>query len=384
MWWFCLILGFLVVPACKQKTDTKGFPENLKKDNILEGFSFSTDTLMVDTGEDLINFGIPFLGSQSPNARFYYILNYQSLELQKIDLDSLKLIDTFRFEKDGPNGPGFTFSFQPLSGENFFFPSFQRPCIIFKSGEKTRSWNLNPNEIVDGIPVEPGSVTNRVVFNPYLDQLYSLPTNYETREYYLAILDSAGEKKEMLELPEFLKANQFTIRTGEGEGGGLKIEFPFLQHLNDKVLVSCSVGNGIYIFDLTKDSLSYREFPLKLVPLGKEGVVRNRVHSNEEFEEEIKKLATQISYWSFIWDQHSQRYFRFASRVGTHRTEYKEVKMEIFLMVFSKDLELLGETKLEGLPKVPLGSFFKDGKLWNYVNVEDDLGFAVMDFNFAK
>ena len=53
-------------------------------------------------------------------------------------------------------------------------------------------------------------------------------------------------------------------------------------------------------------------------------------------------------------------------------------------MVFSKDLELLGETKVEGLPKVPLGAFFKDGRLWNYVNVEDELGFVVMDFNFEK
>jgi hypothetical protein len=26
--------------------------------------------------------------------------------------------------------------------------------------------------------------------------------------------------------------------------------------------------------------------------------------------------------------------------------------------------------------------FFKDGKLWSYVNVEDELGFAVMEFKF--
>lgn len=51
-------------------------------------------------------------------------------------------------------------------------------------------------------------------------------------------------------------------------------------------------------------------------------------------------------------------------------------------MVFSQDLEFLGETKIEGLPSVPRDSFFKDGKLWSHVNVGDELGFAVMDFKF--
>src|SRR5690606_25781860 len=186
--------------------------------------------------------------------------------------------------------------------------------------------------------------------------------------------------------PEFGKANQFIIRLvgGErgGEGGGFKIEISFLQHFNDQVLISCTVGNGIYIFYTNSDSLFYRDFPLELVPLEKEGKVKSHAHSQEEYEDELKKLETQISYWNFIWDENSQRYYRFASRVLSPQTELKPSELEVFLMVFSKDLELLGETKIEGLPVVPPVSFFKDGKLWSYVNVDDELGFAVMDFKF--
>gem|GEM_PF-6521933 len=134
----------------------------------------------------------------------------------------------------------------------------------------------------------------------------------------------------------------------------MKIELPFLQHLNDQVIISFTVGNGIYIYDPYMDSLFYREFPLELVPLEKEGEVKNRIHSKEEFEEELKKLATQISYWSFVWDENSQRYFRFASRVLSHPTEFKPSVLEIFLVIFSQDLEFLGETKIEGLPSVPV------------------------------
>jgi hypothetical protein len=146
---FFLILSLVVAFSCKEKRDSIDDFATNQKDKFLEGFSFSIDTLMVDTGEDFINFGIPFIAAQSPDSKFYYILNYKTVHLQKIDLDSLKLIDTFRFEKDGPNSPGFTITFQPISEESFFFPNFQKPTIIHKSGEKTRAWSLNPNDIVD-------------------------------------------------------------------------------------------------------------------------------------------------------------------------------------------------------------------------------------------
>ena len=35
-----------------------------------------------------------------------------------------------------------------------------------------------------------------------------------------------------------------------------------------------------------------------------------------------------------------------------------------------------------GANQVPASYFWKDGKPWSYVNVEDELGFAVMDLKF--
>ena len=39
-------------------------------------------------------------------------------------------------------------------------------------------------------------------------------------------------------------------------------------------------------------------------------------------------------------------------------------------------------TKIENLKAEPRSYFWKDGKLYSYVNVEDELGFAVFTFNF--
>ncbi|WP_439482774.1 DUF4221 family protein [Cyclobacterium plantarum] len=376
------IFLFFTLAFCQRKKASELASAAVQKSNLLENFTFSMDTLMVDTGDQLINFGIPFIGAVSPNGLYYHILDYKTLEFQRIHLDSLKLIDTYSLEKDGPDSPGFTFTFQPLGEGLFFFPAFGKPSIIQKSGIKVRSWNLNQEKIIEGFPVESATVNNRIVFDANLDQLYSLPFNYETRDYYLAVLDSTGERKVMVPLPEFQKAHLFTIRTGGPEGGGLKIELPFLQHFNDRVLISCRVGNGIYVYESRSDSLFYRRFPLKLVPPEKTGEVKNQVHSQQEFERELEKLSTQISYWNFIRDEKSGRYFRFATRVLSPETESTAAKLEIFLMAYSDDLELIGETKIKGLSTLPKGGFFKDGKLWSHVNVADELGFAVMDLKF--
>ena len=54
----------------------------------------------------------------------------------------------------------------------------------------------------------------------------------------------------------------------------------------------------------------------------------------------------------------------------------------VFLFAYDQDLNLVGEVQMEELNSQPSWPFFKDGKLWSYVNVNDELGFAVMDFNF--
>jgi hypothetical protein len=182
----------------------------------------------------------------------------------------------------------------------------------------------------------------------------------------------------MVELTEFKRANKYLIRSDAEQKG----EFLHLQQFNELVFISCTVGNGTYIYDPSLDSLFYKEFPHELVPLEKTGEVKNKVGSRAEFEEELKKLSHKISYWSFLWDEKSQRYFRFASKAIEFNEKGWAKEFEIFLMAYSKDFELIGETQFQGLSKIPSGLFFKDGKLWSYVNVEDELGFAVFTFDF--
>ena len=361
--------------ACDEKPKSEEVSVLEEPKNILENMTYSVDTVMVDTGDEILDFSFGFSTSPTPDRHFFYF--YNNLKLQKIDLDHLNLIDSFSLEKDGPNSPGHTFSFYALSDGGFFFPTLHRPSIISDQGLKIKTWNLDQDKLVEGFPVEPFSLGNRVILDSKHLNLYSLPMNFETRDHYFAVIDSLENRKKIVELTEFKWANKYLVRSDSEQKG----EFLHLQQFDELVLISCTVGNGTYIYNPSLDSLLYREFPHELVPLEKTGEVKNKVGSRAEFEEELKKLSQKISYWSFIWDEKSQRYFRFASRAIGFDQEGWAKDYEIFFMAYSKDLELIGETRLEGLSKTPFG-FFKDGKLYSQVNVEDELGFAVFTFDF--
>ena len=372
------ISAITLLSSCGEKPKSELVATTEEPKNILENFSYSVDTVLVDTGDDFINFAWPFISSPSPNGHYFYVLDLKNEKLQKIDLDLLKLTDTFTIYKDGPNSPGAILGVTAHHDDQFFFSQLHRLSLINKEGDKTRSWILEGDKIVEGYPADPGSVSNRIILDKNFSRLYSLPLNYETRDTYFAVLDSAGAKIMLEELTEFQKANKFRIQS-DSEGKG---EFLHLQQFNDLVLISCSVGNGTYIYNPNLDSLFYREFPHEIVPLEKTGEVKNKVGGRAEFEEELKNLSQKINYWSFLWDEKSQRYFRYASRAIRFDEDGWAKEFEVFLMAYSKDLELIGETQFHGLTKVPYGLFFKDGKLYSYVNIDDELGFAVFTFDY--
>ncbi|PZX47007.1 DUF4221 family protein [Algoriphagus chordae] len=369
------ISALALLSACTEKPKAEVVSNIEEPKNILENMTYTVDTVLVDSGNEILDFSFGYNTSSSPDGRFFYF--YKNLKIQKIDLDQLTLTNSFSLEKDGPNSPGHTFSFYALSDGSFFFPTLHRPSIISDQGLKIKSWNLDKEALSEGFPIEPFSLGNRVILDPKRLNLYSLPMNIEARDFYFAVIDSLEKRKKLVELTEFKRANKYLVRSDSEQKG----EFVHLKQFKDLVIISCTVGNGTYIYNPSLDSLYYREFPHELVPLEKTGEVKNKVGSRAEFEEELKKLNHKISYWSFIWDEQSQRYFRFASRAIRFDEEGWAKEYEIFLMAYSKDLELIGESRLEGLSKTPFG-FFKDGKLWSQVNVEDELGFAEFTFNF--
>ena len=96
----------------------------------------------------------------------------------------------------------------------------------------------------------------------------------------------------------------------------------------------------------------------------------------------MEKASSQIGFEKLLWDDSSKRFFRFGRKLLPKENDEDPTKAELYLFAYDADLKLIGEKFLEDVDQIPSSPFFKDGKLYSYVNVEDELGFAVFTFNF--
>ena len=148
--------------------------------------------------------------------------------------------------------------------------------------------------------------------------------------------------------------------------------------LKNKLIISSYNFNETFLYDLTTDSLTHKVFNSKLTPNAKKVSERTTGNSVEEMMEIGEVAQKQVEFGNFLNDDQSDKVFRFTTdldrMIGDSAT-FKNV-----ITIFDSDLNQLHEETVNF--NKPNFSFFKDGKLWSYVNVEDELGFAVFTFNF--
>jgi hypothetical protein len=213
--------------------------------------------------------------------------------------------------------------------------------------------------------------------------VYSLPKDPDLEKVSLAILDWSTGKTQWVPLPEFGFLTRFHLVFKEGiqssEANTAKLK---LKIEKDRVLIYSQGTASFYVYDYQTEKLRFISPQHELVANQQEPPGRRTFTTLAQFEETYFKLLSQVSYWDLVYDDKRKVYFRFAGipkpgfDFGTWTTG------DVFLFAYDLDFKLIGETQLDQLFEVPEYPFFKDGKLWSYVNVEDELGFAVMDFKF--
>ncbi len=354
--------------------------------NILENLTFSVDTLVVDPGENIIDLSHgPMSSSVSLDEKKYFHYDYKKTTINEIDLQNLELTDTYQFSKEGPNSIGFNPpTIQPLSDDRFLFVSSSINVGIYKmNGEKEKSLKFNFREI-EGLDIDEESlITYKAHISHDEKYLFALTSPYKTSsDIRLIIIDPETKTGKSISMPNMVSTLRFKVNLQqEKHYMGVK-ENIFLKILNDKLFITSSANSDTYVYDYQKDSLRLYEFPHQLVAPRKSAEVKNEVEDENEFYAEWAKFKYQIGFEKFLWDNQRQKYFRIGRRAIPNEDKELEDRYDVYLFTYDSNLNLLGETQLEDLNRLPQKPFFKDGKLYSYVNVEDELGFAVFTFDF--
>lgn len=374
-----LIILALIVFSCGSNDS-----EDSASSNILEKLTYAVDTVLINSGQELVDLsGDLRLADLSEDHRMLYLLGQKTKILYVFDLEEKKLIETIPFEKEGPNGLGeYPSSLQLLEGERFVISDYRSSYLFDKAAMRIGEFKIAKDSIEGLETKDEMSLLHHVTLSPDERQLFSLPGNFFEGTRDLLVYDLSKSTGKQIDIPAMDLAGTFRVVLQTKDMMMVSIEDINFSWANGRLFIYSNSTSDLYSYDYQEDSLRLHTFPHSLVETKKTGSVQNTVESQEAFQAEMEKISTQITFGEMIWDSASERYFRFGRIFVPKPDLERKGDDKVYLFAYDKELNLIGEAYLEELKKQPNRSFFKDGKLWSYVNVEDELGFAVMDFKF--
>ncbi|MDE0561126.1 DUF4221 family protein [Algoriphagus sp. NF] len=375
-----VLLLFLFSLGCGSKSS-----ENAGADNILEKLTYSVDTVVIDPGDHLINLQFALLKSDiSEDKKYLFHLHPSNQVLSVVDLNALKIEKQVQFEKEGPNAmPEFAISIQHLASDNFLFLGMQNSGVFDLSTKKVKEIHRDSIRL-EGVSTEKTySYFYQLKAKTKENLLFSIPYDVESSRYSLAIFDMDSLKGKVIGLPEYGFLSQFELILREGRSySAANTASVMLSTFPEEVIIHSQGTSSIYRYDVERDSLEFKAYNHTLVPNQKTVPVSRELKSKKEFDEVVNSTSGQISFGDILWDEARGFFFRFASIRKPLSTPESPVRNDVFLFAYDKEFNLVGELEMKELDFQPSWPFFKDGKLWSYVNVDDELGFAVMDFKF--
>jgi len=346
--------------------------------NRFSDMAFSLDTVIIDPGDEII-----FLKYQlsnvdiSKDGKYLFNFNEHDHTVEKINLDELRLEEKIPFEKEGPNGTGPSGGSIRVHNENQITITGVAHTSLFSLDGKKLATIFYENFSFG----EPGTKGGELLkAHPELDtdanRLYVLIYSYDDGSYALGILNLEEFEVAKLKLKSFEEVSNFEINY---ISGGIEIIEPpqvNLEMFGTKVILSTSITNTLAWYDTEVDSLLIRSYNSQLTANKKEKEYKKEHETFEELEAEKRRFRQEINFLRPFWDDKSQHFHRFSYQELPTSLAGVEIKANVYLTVLDADLNQIGETLVPQLTKRPAKHFAKDGKIWIYENMDDEMGFV--------
>ncbi|MCS4435472.1 DUF4221 domain-containing protein [Aquiflexum gelatinilyticum] len=380
-----ILLAFSILILFSCATSVKENVEDYSK------ITLTMDTVVVDSGDDIINlkYGI-WTNTLSEDNKFLYLWNTGESTMDKINLEALRLEKKIPFEREGPNGVGDYVSWMSFLHENeVLLAGFGTLLNFDMEGKKIRDLDLGKVtfgkvnlEAGDGfdrnpIPLEKGDVIYGYLGNGIKGTWTFVKANF--KENKLTRIELPG----INELPDYR-----ILLEGDNINSSASPE-KFLKKAGNRIIISSSAYSTLYVLNLNDDSVYQANYTPTLSPKQKKGGYPEKVESVERFREVMAEIDTEINFQAPVWDEQNRRFYRFSFETlpkdiykgPLFLSAHQRPISKVYLSILDENLNLLGETLLN-IKQVPNTVFVRDGQIWSYVNVEDELGFVRMTINY--
>jgi len=369
-----VVLSILMLMACESS-----------KEDIATDYNriyFYLDTVMVDPGQEILflrgGIGISDL---SEDKRYLFNFNMDDHTIEKINLDDLVLEEKFQFEKEGPNGTGQFLSSMQLYNDQVFLSGYNSLGLFTLSGEKSKNYPLKGIKFQGDSLKADESFSWKMILDKEGKYLYGTIGSYAGKNYSFGKVDVDKKILKKFPIKSFDKMADYYFLLQS-----MMLIMPDMDFSESegKLIFSNSVTSELSWFDLKQDSLYSKTYQSKLTADSKKGKYKNEVETSEELEEEEKAMRQEINFMIPFWDEVNQRYYRFSYEeldIEVDLEKGEKTKSKVYLTILDNDLNFLGESSVPLLNHKPEKHFAKDGKIWMFVNVEDEMGFVRLSFN---
>ncbi|MGY6523486.1 MAG: DUF4221 family protein [Mongoliitalea sp.] len=344
--------------------------------------NYSIDTVLIDSKNEILFLQRDLYTSDySEYDGMLYNLNDRTNQIEQINLDNLTLEKTVPFEKEGPNGTGFWTSDLQAISKNAIFLGGERSGIYNLQGELLHRFDWN------AVPKEKGGILDeeRVFYqvaNPNFPQeVFAIVVYDFANSVTLRQLDSSSETIKSYNIDP--QENYKTYTLGDLSNYNKWDPRIYLKSIEDHIIVSHEYSNDFYIVFPAKDSVVSTHYNSPLLPSKVSPTTEgDLINSLEDRKNALRNYRNQITYGPIVFDKTNERYVRLAASIqygDQERERYilPEIKNSmLYLSIFDENFNHLLDQEIPEIAKTGIPKYFmREGALWMYVNIEDELGF---------
>jgi hypothetical protein len=290
-----------------------------------------------------------------------------------------------QYEKEGPNGIGDYPQLSMLPNQDLLVLNYRFHKIFDENGLLVRDLELAEiaEEYLAGTDYYPRTLYQDEN-NP--DRFLGLITHWESNTEIILDFDLKNRSFKKVDLPDWDKNSERYVKIlyegsdAGGYGAGVNI-----LYVNGELLVSSNAFNEVQVYDSERDTVYLKKWDTPLLGYMKEYIPPKTVEYTAGGIKDVeRKIGEEISYGSFFWDEKNQRFFRFSDRKQfsdelTEYDTYVSTGAEVYLSIFDKKFNLFAEAQIPELTKSPNVHFAKDGSIWIFENIDDEMAFVVVE-----
>jgi hypothetical protein len=214
---------------------------------------------------------------------------------------------------------------------------------------------------------------DRVILDPDANRLYGLIQGYDNTTFELGVFYLNEFEMSRMELISFEKTPDYSFMYYLGKGSIINEPIQVgIEKFGTKIILSNEVTNSLMWYDSERDTLFMKSYDSQLTADHKEKKYKREHETPEQFEAEYARYREEINFMAPFWDKESQCFYRFSF-------EEKGDKTTVYLTAYDEELNLLGETVVPELTKKPAKHFAKDGEIWIFENLDDEMAFVRLE-----